>query len=1776
MTDPHAHSSNSNGAVNRDQLQQLQYSHFHHPFPSTHHPYAQLQQQERHQHHQQQQQQQQHGYPQDGAGPVAFSNHLQQQGMAAAGAGVPPPQPLPGTGSQQQQQHQGLGFLPSDESHLPEGHHPPGPNGGDVHPGFPPPAQPSFFSPAAHQTPHFHHPGHPHLYQHQHPHPHSHHEQGGSGPALTSPLPAGIPTTNGAGLLPDPRAHAQVMGVGPSPGAALPTGQKHRRPKKGAEQGHAGTSPVELTLAPPVSTMTGIPPATLASAPSSSFYTANRPPMTAPLSSVPLVDSSLHMHNANVPTRKQNQSCDNCRRRKIACRPPAPHLPNPHRRCAHCLNKGVDCTHDYVSRVQGAKLAAEASKKPRKTEPGKGSTSNNPSSQVRARSSSSYSAHTFAAAAVHSSDDDDKSAAAEEDQRMGGLDDDEVQAGQERARNSRDFRDGVTPSTSAGSDGESLRRKRPRVDSDTSYQQAKVPRPLSSGPGRFDAGGVRSSQLGSGLSGPTGPRLHPTAQLIRYLLSPSDAAAIQPASLPFPTPLSASASALSSYFPTPLRLPVPTPAAQRLATDAKLRSEVLHDFVESFLMIVNPRFALLDARRVRAGIYPFEELVLDGSEQCEDGKKKKGRQEGDRAGRRRGGRRWRHAEEYLYRSDTDGEQDDGGLPSCAPASRQQRDQHIAPAPTRSLRRASLAAAATNKDIGSGGPAKFNGTSGVAPSATSDAVPREVARGQHGNAMAGSTSGHGTTSKDLHSLRPRPLPDVLIAVVLAFGAKFSSHEILGADRADSARYLRKAWDICKGDAERRQERKQKKRMGGDGVGMDQSVDSEEEDGEDDEDEDDGAPEQYTFEPSILCSGRSTIGKSLLIKAQDVLEKRRAFALPTLTNVQAALLMEPLFDQGVRLDEQKRGTPKWEVLAELLQQMDGEEGAATAVGWDIDHYYAQNHGDMDEDTYRGAGLPIGSRHSRTESIVSGRELDGRTTRRLLRMATQLSARTRGSDNTGAQPSLDFCGFWHSVALRHLLELRLHEADYVATLSDIDILTARRPDFFGETELERKLLEEELKASVEAERHRMDAVAGQGVQGCDEQDDDEEMGGDAGVVPRRGNGPRHRRMAAHRLNALDGAIGATNSLGTLAQSAWWMASTSDAITSAFFRKRPLMRPEEMLGGHVPSEDESEGEAEAEADAEAAEGDADADADADGNDADEGDRSASKEAARDSSGGLTPGARSLALSKTGAGVNNGRPGSPQTHSSARQSNGSSVPPGGSAASANRRRMRKLQTGGITREAGPDPFEGSDESDAGQDGGATESAVAVVDKSAAAMNSLSSSGVVPETASAGTESGSAVALVGAAADLSMPDAGSASGTDTGAKRARAKREKLALLGERASLPEKDSYQIWYSGISELCKIHRLMWDTLWSPRARAQGVQLRPLQDIQRRTEKWRKTYLPKMGVPYDAGGGTDDSSAAQSASWPKEWDFIAASTANTLSINSFALDILMWQAVEDHGIAEAKEEEQDDDHGTTPSMSASGPNSASTAGSAAAAAGAKALVAGPSSSSSGLSASEPNANLALAAAASAGLPGTRSAEKLSAVARAERSVCNNALAASLRIAALVEVLRANYYLRLDPNILHFTIHAAGQFLVTYDNPAVHSIIDGLKQYGLSYEEGLEQADQLEAYALAAQIPHPSSLGADDGGGHGDHAAGKDDWSGHNQRQHQHQLHHLSLEAAAAASSLSVSTPMIRMDSSTISGGVTPVMLSNPDSNVHGGSGGGSGGGNAEPTANGLAVQAC
>ncbi|KAG1774822.1 hypothetical protein EV702DRAFT_1031384 [Suillus placidus] len=91
--------------------------------------------------------------------------------------------------------------------------------------------------------------------------------------------------------------------------------------------------------------------------------------------------------------------------------------------------------------------------------------------------------------------------------------------------------------------------------------------------------------------------------------------------------------------------------------------------------------------------------------------------------------------------------------------------------------------------------------------------------------------------------------------------------------------------------------------------------------------------------------------------------------------------------------------------------------------------------------------------------------------------------------------------------------------------------------------------------------------------------------------------------------------------------------------------------------------------------------------------------------------------------------------------------------------------------------------------------------------------------------------------------------------------------------------------------------------------------------------------------------------------------------------------------------------------------------------------------------------------------------------VETAKRKVMEEALQASLRIAALAGVLTSNGYLKLDPAVMHVSCINAGNLLARLGRPEVFQCIKALEQYSYAYEETKEHAREIgREYEVALQ----------------------------------------------------------------------------------------------------------
>lgn len=117
----------------------------------------------------------------------------------------------------------------------------------------------------------------------------------------------------------------------------------------------------------------------------------------------------------------------------------------------------------------------------------------------------------------------------------------------------------------------------------------------------------------------------------------------------------------------------------------------------------------------------------------------------------------------------------------------------------------------------------------------------------------------------------PPSDIILALVIAWGAKFSENPLIAQDRDDSAQELRKAWNqaqaaLLKGETEKANQ------ITGFKGGIEQPI--------------------LNVPRELREQGRNRIADHLTWRAQDVMDRLRVARVATLENAQACFLMEPL--------------------------------------------------------------------------------------------------------------------------------------------------------------------------------------------------------------------------------------------------------------------------------------------------------------------------------------------------------------------------------------------------------------------------------------------------------------------------------------------------------------------------------------------------------------------------------------------------------------------------------------------------------------------------------------------------------------------------------------------------------------------------------------------------------------------------------------------------------------------------------------------------------------------
>ncbi|KAH7101631.1 hypothetical protein BKA62DRAFT_618416 [Auriculariales sp. MPI-PUGE-AT-0066] len=237
----------------------------------------------------------------------------------------------------------------------------------------------------------------------------------------------------------------------------------------------------------------------------------------------------------------------------------------------------------------------------------------------------------------------------------------------------------------------------------------------------------------------------------------------------------------------------------------------------------------------------------------------------------------------------------------------------------------------------------------------------------------------------------------------------------------------------------------------------------------------------------------------------------------------------------------------------------------------------------------------------------------------------------------------------------------------------------------------------------------------------------------------------------------------------------------------------------------------------------------------------------------------------------------------------------------------------------------------------------------------------------------------------------------------------------RPSLEEQQQYTLWYAASSQLAIIARRMSRVLWIPSTEAEGLPFDRLRFIMQSLDEWRDQHLARVGMPNFASS---------------DWGFLEAVNMSSHDALYHTLWIVLFNAIEDFSIKELR------DAGLTVSMTSDAP----------------------------VAAEIPGHSIML------------DQILISQIEEARGKLQSEAGMGALRIAELVSVLAQQNYLRLDPNIVHYALYAAGLHLARLGRPETMTCVIGLRQYGLAYEDAYDQADEIEriyAPSSGASSPH-------------------------------------------------------------------------------------------------------
>ncbi|KIY44811.1 hypothetical protein FISHEDRAFT_61664 [Fistulina hepatica ATCC 64428] len=270
--------------------------------------------------------------------------------------------------------------------------------------------------------------------------------------------------------------------------------------------------------------------------------------------------------------------------------------------------------------------------------------------------------------------------------------------------------------------------------------------------------------------------------------------------------------------------------------------------------------------------------------------------------------------------------------------------------------------------------------------------------------------------------------------------------------------------------------------------------------------------------------------------------------------------------------------------------------------------------------------------------------------------------------------------------------------------------------------------------------------------------------------------------------------------------------------------------------------------------------------------------------------------------------------------------------------------------------------------------------------------------------------------------------------------------GEELQTREQLQALGYYQAAHALARIARTMSRHLWTPRSTARGLEYARIKKYRDALMDWHSRYLDTVGVPKDLTA---------------PWDFVSAVSTCASDASYHVMWIVLFNALDEFGLCELSGaraellELRRRRYGTPPDSPAGSIDDD---------------VYGPHTKTQIPTSMERGRHEDNDAAEQERLLVAR----IAAMDTLRCWILDEALHAAIRIGGLAGVLTRNEYLKLDPAVMLPSCVISGMLLARFGRMEVRNCIEGLEQYGCSYEEAGRQASELARVYQLVRNPPP------------------------------------------------------------------------------------------------------